>query len=386
MTNLIINLFIKNKDDVKNPTVRGAYGRVSGIVGIVSNILLFLLKFIVGTVFNSVSVVADALNNLSDSASSLITIIGFKLSSKPADKEHPYGHARYEYLSGVLVSFLIMILGLGLIQTAITEIANPKEISISTVLVISLVISIVIKFWQYLFYKKIAKTIDSNTVKATSFDSRNDVIITMGVLVAAVISHYINFNLDPYIGLVVAVFIFISGVKLVIDTGNPLIGQAADKELVNKIKEKVVSYDGILGVHDLELHNYGEGKCFASIHCEVDAKVDILVSHEIIDSIEKHFKDEENLQLVIHLDPIVTDDEKANAIRQKVDTLIKAVYPNFTTHDFRVVWGQKCTNIIFDVDMPFDEKESEERVREVICALVCSIDKEYTASITLDRI
>ncbi len=386
MTNLLIKLFVKNKDDLKAFGVRESYGKVAGLVGIVSNILLFGIKFFIGTLFSSVSVVADALNNLSDCVSSLITTISFKISSKPADKEHPYGHARYEYLAGVFVAVLIIMLGFTLIGESVDKILSPQDFTVNSVLVISLVVSVLIKFWQYLFYKKISKIINSKALKATSIDSRNDALITSGVLCSALLFYYAKINLDAYVGLIISVFILISGVRLIIETISPLIGQAADENLTNEIKEKILSYDGVLGVHDLEIHNYGEGRHFASIHCEMDAKMDIMDSHDIIDNIEKEFKEQENIQLVIHLDPIITDDETANKLKNQINSLINAVYKGIKTHDFRVVWGKTHSNIIFDVEIPFDLKVENEDVKRTISDMISSLDKTYIAIIEIDRV
>ncbi len=386
MTNLIIRLFVKNRDDLKDFAVRENYGKVAGLVGVLSNILLFGAKFIMGTIFNSVSVVADAFNNLSDCVSSLITTISFKMSSKPADKEHPYGHARYEYLAGVFVAVLIILLGFSLIGESVDKIFNPQEFTVNFVLVASLLISVLIKFWQYLFYRKISKLINSKTLKASSLDSRNDAVITSGVLCSGLLFYFLEINIDAYLGLAISVFILISGVKLIIETISPLIGQAVDGELIANVKEKILSYEGVLGVHDLEIHNYGEGRYFASIHCEMDAKVDIMQSHEIIDNIEKEFKDKENIRLLIHLDPVITDDEAANRLKIQINSLIKAVYKNVTTHDFRVVWGKTHSNIIFDLEIPFDLKVKDEELRETITNMISSLDKTYIAVIEIDRV
>ncbi len=272
MTNLLIRLFVKNYKITKNPHVRENYGKFASITGIVSNLILFAIKIAAGLLFNSISITADAVNNLSDSGSSLVTLLGFKLSGKPADAKHPYGHARIEYISGLVVSFIIMFLGLQLLQSSVGKIFNPQKSQFSIVSVIILSISILIKLWQSMFYRKIARLIDSVTLMATSADSRNDIISTSAVLLAAVAGHLTGLDLDGYMGVVVALFILISGIGLVRDTINPLIGMAPTKEMVERIHEKILSYDHIIGLHDLIVHNYGANRCYASVHCEVDAE------------------------------------------------------------------------------------------------------------------
>lgn len=385
MTDFIIQHFVKDHEHTEQAQVRERYGKVAGAVGIVTNTILFLLKFTVGSLFGSVSVMADAINNLSDSASSLVTIVGFKLAGKPADEKHPFGHARIEYLSGVIVSFIIIIIGWQLGQTSIQKILNPSPVDFTLVVFVSLLLSMGVKLWQCGFYRKVGKKISSEAIVATSSDSRNDVISTGAVLIAALVTRFTNVNLDGYMGLAVAVFIIVSGVKLVMDTGTPLLGEAPGSELVTKIGTKILSYQGILGLHDLTIHNYGAGKCFASVHCEVSASEDIMVSHDIIDNIERDFLKEDGIHLVIHLDPIVTDDERTNHLRAQVNALIAAVYPEITTHDFRVVWGLTHSNVVFDISVPFSEKKSDKELTSSIRALVETLDESYRAVVTLDR-
>ncbi|MDF2632396.1 MAG: cation-efflux pump, partial [Caproiciproducens sp.] len=286
MFNFIIKKFVKdyqNTDDIK---VRERYGKFSGAVGIATNILLFLMKIITGFMFNSISITADAINNLSDSGSSIVTLVGFKMAGKPADQEHPYGHARIEYLSGLIVSFVILIIGFQLAQSSFGKILNPKDAEFSVIAIVVLIVSALIKVWQCLFYKTVGKIISSTTLTATAADSMNDVFSTLAVLAGILITYFTHFNLDGYMGLVVAVLIMVTGVRLIIDTSNPLLGMAPSKELVDEIYKKIMSYDGILGMHDLNVHNYGPMRRFASVHCEVPAGQDIMVSHDIIDNIE----------------------------------------------------------------------------------------------------
>lgn len=367
------------------PQIREKSGRVAGAVGIVTNFLLFVIKLIAGFVSGSVAIMADAVNNLTDSGSSIVMLVGFKLAGKPADEKHPFGHARIEYLSGVIVSFIVLFLGLELGMTSVEKIITPQDAEFSTVALAILLVSILIKLWQCFFYRSVGKTIHSDTVFATSSDSRNDVIATSVVLLGALITRFTSLNLDGFLGLAVAIFIVISGVKLIMETGNPLLGMAPDEKLVRTIYEKILSYDGIFGIHDLTVHNYGEGKCFASVHCEVPAERDILVSHDIIDNIERDFQRDLGIHLVIHLDPIVTEDERTNKLREQVRKLLRVVYPQASMHDFRVVWGVTHSNVVFDVAVPFSLKESDQQIRDRIDEAVKTLDPDYRTVLTIDR-
>ncbi len=385
MTNILIRFFIKDYRDVGNPKVRGQYGKFSSIVGIASNILLFLIKIIAGILFGSISIIADAINNLSDSASSVITLVGFKISEKPADEEHPYGHERMEYVSGLIVSFIIIFLGLQLIKSSIDKIIHSQMAEFSILSVVILVIAILVKLWQSFFYRTIGKKIDSLTFIAMSIDSRNDILATSAVLIAAIVTHLTNFNLDGYMGALVAILILISGVKLVMDTINPILGMAPTKELVDKIYEKVLSYDNIIGLHDLTVHSYGAYKCFASVHCEVAAEQDIMISHDIIDNIERDFLADEGIHMVIHLDPVVTNDIKTNELKEKVKCIIQKVSLEISMHDFRVVWGISHSNIIFDIVTSYNSRLSDEELITLVSDEIKQIDESYYAIITVDH-
>ena len=385
MTKLLIRLFVKSYKDVHLPEVRARYGKFAGIVGIVTNLLLFLGKIIVGLLFNSVSIIADAVNNLSDSASSVITLVGFKLSGKPADAEHPYGHARMEYISGMIVSFLILMLGLQLAGNSVQKIINPEEAVFGVSAGIVLVLSALMKGWQCLFYKKVGKIISSPTLSATAADSLNDVFSTVAVLAGLIITSLTGFNLDGYMGLVVAVFIIITGVKVIIETSNPLLGAAPPHELVDHICEKVLSYDGILGIHDLVIHTYGSGRCFASIHCEVSASADIMVSHDIVDTIEHDFLREENIHLVVHMDPIDVDNPRTMELKRQVSEKLREMDPQITMHDFRVVWGHSHTNVIFDICVPFGYEVSDEEMLRKVGEMLKELDSKYCAVVTVDH-
>lgn len=385
MTDLILRIFVRDHKNTEDPAVRDKCGRVAGAVGIVTNFLLFLMKIIVGTVFHSVSVTADAVNNLTDSGSSVVTLIGFKMASKPADEKHPFGHARIEYLSGVIVSFIVIFLGLQLGMSSVEKILTPEENALTPVALVVLVISILAKLWQCLFYRKVGRMIKSESVEATSKDSRNDVIATSVVLLGAVITMLTGVNLDGYMGAAVALFIVFSGVQLTISTADPLLGQAPEGELVQTITEKMLSYPGIIGMHDLAVHNYGVGRCFASAHCEVDAKNDILVSHDLIDNIERDFSRDLCIHMVIHLDPVIVGDARTDALHRKVQSLVTALYPTVTIHDFRVIWGVTHSNIVFDAAVPFAVKDSDAVITQKLEAEIQKLDPDYRTVVTIDR-
>jgi cation diffusion facilitator family transporter len=365
--------------------VRESYGKFAGIVGIITNIILFAIKITAGLFSNSISIIADAVNNLSDSGSSIITLVGFKISGKPADAKHPYGHARMEYISGLIVSFIILFLGGQLVLTSADKIIHPRESVFSPVLLFILIVSILIKVWQSLFYRKIAKLIDSTTLMATSMDSRNDIMATSSVLAAVILTRLTGFNLDGYMGVGVAIFILISGIRLIQDTISPLLGMAPTRELVDEIYKKILSYDGIVGLHDLAVHSYGAGKCFASVHCEVPAEQDIMVSHDVIDNIERDFLKDMDIHLVIHLDPIVIEDEKTNELREAVSRLISELSPELGMHDFRVVRGVSHSNLIFDVVAAFDFHWSDEEIVKRITDAIHKMDPSLHAVITVDH-
>jgi len=385
LTNFIYRLFIKDYKNIKDFKVRKRYGYVASIVGIITNILLFGIKIIIGVLFKSIAITADAVNNLSDSASSVITLIGFKISGKPADNKHPYGHARMEYISALIVSFIILFLGAQLIFSSADKILNPQSVNFNLLTIVIIGVSVLAKVWQYLFYHKTGKKINSLTLIATSTDSKNDAFATLAVLASIIITYFTGLNIDGYIGVIVALFIVISGIKLISETISPLLGVAPSKELVESIYKKILSYKGILGIHDLTIHSYGENKCFASVHCEVPAKQDILISHDIIDNIEKDFLTDEGISLVIHLDPIITDDPKTNKLREDIKHIVKQISSDITMHDFRIVWGESHSNILFDIVVPFDFKYNDKEIISLISNQISLINKTYITIITVDH-
>lgn len=382
---VLIKYFIKDYKNTDNLEVRNNYGKFSSIVGIIFNVFLFVIKLIAGLLSGSVAIIADSINNLSDASSSVISLIGFKLSSKPADADHPYGHGRYEYISALIVACLIIAIGIEVFRTSVDKIIHPTEITISTVSIVILGISILVKLYMMFFNRKIGKLINSKTLIATSDDSRNDVITTSAVLISILVFIFAGFNIDGYIGLIVSIFILISGVGLVKDTLNPILGQAPDKELVDSITDIILSKEGILGIHDLIIHDYGPGKKFASVHCEVDSQRDVLEAHDQIDNIEREVFEKTHVQLVIHYDPIITNDSLTSDIRIKLTEIVNRIAPTMSVHDVRVVPGPTHTNIVFDVVIPHSVTLTEKELRQIITDEVHKIDTSYNCVMTFDQ-
>ena len=385
MTKLLLRLFVKNYKDAKSPAVRGAIGKLSGAVGILCNVLLCVGKLLVGPLSGSVSITADAMNNLSDSASSLVTLVGFKLAEKPADEDHPYGHARFEYISGLAVAALILIIGVELLKTSFGKVLHPEATQFSPVVLAVLVGSVLLKLWMCLFNRYLGKHIDSGTLLATAADSRNDCITTTAVLLAALGEKFTGLPLDGWMGLLVAGFIIFSGINIARDTISPLLGENASPEMRKLIAETVSSDPRVLGYHDLMVHDYGPGQRFASIHVEMDRNEDPLVCHEIIDNLERRCLQKQGVNLVIHYDPVLTDDPEINRLREMVTKALRELDSRLTFHDFRVVQSPGHTNLIFDVTIPKDmtgrEKEISKFVEE---HLQTNDQKIYHTVITFD--
>ena len=353
MHDWIFRTLISDYEDVKNPAVRDQYGKVAGVVGILSNTLLCVMKILVGLLSGSIAIVADAVNNLADASSSLITLIGFKLAAMPEDKEHPYGHARIEYLAGLLVSVIIIVVGLELGKSSIEKILAPTPTEFSLTVVIVLLLAIGIKIWQACFNVQAGKKINSMTLIATGADSRNDVLSTAAVLVAAILCRVTGWDvLDGLMGVGVAVFILISGWGLVMDTLSPLLGESPSEDLVEHIEQTVMSYPGVLGVHDLMVHDYGPGHQFASIHVELPAEQDPLEAHDLIDNIERDFMKNDHLMVTIHYDPIVTSDAAVGVLRSRLTEKLRQLDPALSLHDLRIVPGKTHTNVLFDLVLP----------------------------------
>lgn len=359
MTNWLLRTFIKNSDHSEDPKVRAAIGILSGIVGIVCNVLLCGGKLAVGIVTGSVSITADAMNNLSDATSSVVTMLGFRLAERPADEEHPFGHARYEYLSGLAVSALILIIGVELAKSSLDKVLHPAAVEFGWTTAAVLVGSILVKLWMSLFNTRLSKTIHSATLAATAADSRNDVITTSAVLLAALIEHFTAFRADGWMGLAVSCFILYSGVGLAKDTISPLLGENADPELREKIVDNIRACPKVLGFHDLMVHDYGPGQRFASIHVEMDRREDPMECHEIIDDLERECLKSHGVHLVIHYDPVVTNDPELDRMHVRVEQLLHTYDIRLGVHDFRMVPGKGHVNLIFDVVLPTDLRGQE---------------------------
>lgn len=349
-------LLIKDYESTGKPEVRTRYGVTAGVFGICSNAVICALKLAVGFLSGSVTVIADAVNNLSDAGSSAVTVAGFKLASRPADREHPYGHARYEYIGALVVAVIILIVGVLLCKSSVEKIVTPEEVSVDVWTYVVLAASIVMKLVQMWLYLDFAKSISSGALKAAAADSRNDVIATGAVLVAAVIMDVAGVNVDAYFGLAVSLFIVVSSFKYILEAANPLIGTRPPEEVVETLKDTVLSYDGVIGMHDLAVHSYGEGRYFAVAHLEVPAKDDIMFAHELADNIERDVRDKLGIQLTLHIDPIDNEDEETLALKERCMKVVRSFGEGFSLHDFRLVKGMEHTNILFDVEVPFEHK------------------------------
>ncbi len=365
-SNKLLKRLIKNYDNPTDAKVRARVGTLSSLVGIACNALLCLGKLIVGTLSGSLSITADAMNNLSDAASSVVTLAGFKLAEKPADEDHPYGHARFEYLSGLAVAALILIIGFELGKTSVKKILSPTPVTVSLPLVLVLVGSILVKLWLSLLNGRLGRHIQSSALQATAADSRNDCISTGAVLLAAAIEYATDWPVDGYMGLAVAIFILYSGINVGKETISPLLGEAASPELRQVIQDIVSSHPSVLGFHDLMVHDYGPGQRFASLHVEMDQREDPLLCHEIIDNLERRCLKEHNIHLVIHYDPVVTDDPVTEALRQQTVAILTEIDPRLNIHDFRMVSGAGHTNLIFDLSLPRDLKGREKAIRHTL--------------------
>lgn len=385
MTEFLIKRFVKNHENYADTKVRTAYGNFASITGIICNIFLCIIKGAIGLIFNSVAILADAVNNLSDAGNSIISLIGFVIAGKPADKDHPYGHARIEYISCLIVSFLIVMLGFSMLKTSVIKIFRPEPVNTGVLSIAVLVISILLKQWMAVFYKKVGKRINSEVILANSTDSFNDVISTSAVLITTLIVIFTDVNLDAFAGVAVALFIIYSGITILRETIDILLGAMPDKELVKRIITKINSYDGVMGIHDLVVHSYGPDKYFATVHVEVPVDDDITKSHDMIDNIERDFAKEMNINLVIHLDPVVTDDEETNRLKDAVRAIIKEIDESLTMHDFRMVKGETHSNLIFDVVEPSSCDMDEKELAERISSKIKEMDDTLFAVITIDK-
>ncbi len=385
MTSLLCKLFIKNSKHVKDPAVRRAYGTLGSTVGILANILLSVIKLVAGTVSGSISVTADGVNNLSDAGSQVISLISFKISAKPADRDHPFGHARMEYVASMVVSFLILLVGFELLKESVTQIISPTPVDFSTPVLIILALSVAVKLWLCLFNRKLAKTINSSVMRATSADSLSDAAATTAVLISGIVSRLWGIRTDAYMGILVAILILVAGVRILNETKNSILGSAPDPEVVEGIVETVKKYPEILGIHDMVVHNYGPGNTIASFHAEVDGSADVFHTHDVIDTVEKQIWQELGIRATVHMDPIVTDDEEVNALRAKVGESVRLVDSRLTIHDFRFVKGHTHSNLIFDVVAPFELAMSDQDLKNAVSLKISDLNPDFFTVITIDR-
>lgn len=386
MTQFLIKHFIKNSSEVKDPAVRTAYGNLASVVGMACNLLLCLGKLTVGTLFGSIAILADALNNLSDASSNVVSLIGFRLASKAPDEKHPYGHARYEYLAGLVVSVTILGIGFSLLKESAVKVLHPTEVMFSWLSIGVLAASILVKLWMSGFNRKIGQTIGSETLMATAADSRNDVLTTGAVLVATILCSVTGWaRLDGLMGLGVAGFILWSGWGLVMDTLSPLLGESPSPELVEHIERKVMSYPGVLGVHDLMVHDYGPGHQFASLHIEFPAESDPLAAHDVIDNIENDFLKNDNLQVTIHYDPIVTADAEVGVLRSRLNEKARQLDPQLSVHDLRIVPGDTHTNVLFDLVFPAGYAGDKDQMLAEMCKFVTEQNPKYSCIVKVEQ-
>lgn len=385
MYRILSGIFIKNREDIENPNVRKSIGMLCGAMGIFFNLLLFAGKFLAGAVSNSIAITADAFNNLSDAASSIITLLGFKMAGQKPDSDHPFGHGRIEYISGLLVSILIIFMSYELIRSSAIKIFHPEELSYSPLILIILLASILVKFYMAFYNRKVGRQINSAAMKATAMDSLSDTLATTVVLIATLVSHYTGVIIDGYCGVLVGLAILYAGINAAKDTISPLLGQAPDPEFVQQIEEIVMSYEGVIGIHDLIVHNYGPGRVLISLHAEVPADGDILSLHDMIDLIEHKLRDTLHCSAVIHMDPVCVGDEETNRLKEAVAGYLAEIDSELTMHDFRIVKGPTHTNIIFDIVVPYKFKMTDNEVVATLTARIREENPNHFAVIEVDR-
>ena len=385
---MLCKLFVKNRDNIGSPEVRRAYGTLASVVGIIVNLLLATGKIAVGLLFGAISLAGDGINNLSDAGSQIISFISFKMAAKPADRDHPFGHARIEYVASMIVSFFIMLVGFNLFRESIEKILDDGQVTNDSniwLMVGVLAVSILFKLWLVLFNRRIAKKIDSSVMRATAADSLSDAGASTAVLIAMLIFKFTGIDIDGYMGILVAVVIFIAGIKILNDTKNAILGEAPSEEIIERIKAVIAEYPDALGIHDMIVHSYGPGRTMATLHIEVDGSKCVFESHDMIDLIERRLYEECSVQASIHMDPIVADDEEVNKMRALVIEKVKSIDSRFDIHDFRFVKGVTHTNLIFDVYVPFEIKDSDDEVKKAIADKIFEIDKSYFTVVTVDR-
>lgn len=385
MTDFILRLFVKDYENKSDPKVRSRCGSAVSIIGIIVNLLLAAFKLAAGILSGAISIIADAVNNLSDAGSQVVSLITFKISAKPADRNHPFGYARIEYVASMIVSFLILFVSVSLFSESIDKIINPSKTDYSILVMIILGVSVIGKLWLFFFGRSAGKKINSDVIRAAATDSLSDAGATLAVLISAMISRLCKIDIDGYMGIGVAIMIFIAGIKVLNETKNSILGSAPEPEVVEGIHNIVKEYPQILGIHDMVVHNYGPGNTICSFHAEVDGKIDVFETHDCIDNVERRLYNDLGIRVTIHMDPIVTDDEKVTALRISVAAAVKKIDERLTIHDFRYVEGTTHSNLIFDVTVPFEIKENNERIKELVSDKISEIDPNYFAVITIDR-
>lgn len=385
MGKTLIRWFIKDPDDIENEEVRFAYGRLSSLTGIVCNLLLFSLKLILGLVSGAISIVSDAFNNLSDCLSCLITLFGYRLAAKPADREHPFGHGRMEYIVSFIMAVIIFVVGFELLRSSIEALLHPEQVMFSLVTIVILICSILVKLWMASFNRMLGTKLNNIAMIAAAEDSRNDVISTGAVLVGMILSQYSSFPFDGAAGVLVSLFILWSGVGISRDIISRLLGQPASFELTQKIREIILSHPEVIGVHDMIIHDYGPGKQFGSAHAEVDANMNFLHAHEIIDNAEREIYEKTHVSMTLHLDPVILDDPRINQLRTEVERVLESLSPSLSIHDFRVVFGEHHDNLVFDVLIPYGCSVEQDAVQRALDAHFAGRDPQIFTVITFDR-
>lgn len=385
MTEFLVRRFIKNGGDINDPAVRRNYGTLSSVTGIICNIILFLLKYIMGTLSGSISIISDAFNNLSDSASCIVTLLGYKMASKPADKDHPFGHGRMEYLTALFIAVLILIVAFELLKNSVDKIIHPEKLTFSIVVFASLIVSIAVKLWMSYFNTGLGKKINSSVMLATARDSRTDVIATSATCISILSALVTDIPVDGFMGIVVSVFIFKSGIDIVKDTVDELLGGPADPETADEIRKIILKNEKIIGMHDLLIHNYGPGNMIGSCHAEVESTEDFLEVHDIIDTLEREIHDSLNIMMTIHMDPVETDNEYVNKLRKMIKGIVGNIDSSLHIHDFRVVPGDTHTNLIFDIVVPYECEHSQDEIKSIIDEKLAEKEKHYYTVITFDR-
>ncbi len=385
MTKLLIRLFVRDSNNIKDAAVRVRYGYLGSVTGIVLNILLFAGKLIAGIISGAISVTADAFNNLSDAGSSIVSLVGFKMAALPADEEHPFGHGRMEYVSGLIISFLILLMGFELAHESVLKMISPKDIRFSWLTLCILIASVLVKLWMGLFNLTLGKRINSTSMKATAADSISDCISTSAVIVAMLVFYFAGVNIDSIIGLLVALFILYNGVKTFRESLTPLLGTKPDKEFVDEITAAVEKYPDIVGTHDLIVHDYGVGNLIISMHAEVPMQMEFNAAHELIDMIEDELKKKYNCLVTIHMDPVAVNDERVMAVKAQVSEVVRNIDSRMSIHDFRMTDGRDRVNLIFDLVVPFGLGMTDAQVRENVSARVSALDKAYCCVISIDR-